>query len=384
MAFLPCLGACQEQESSPPVELDIVWIGVPWVEDDEGTWFLVDTGAPRSVVVPTAAMELEQGSTVEKALDDWAPLGRLSNVPVLLTDATIGEVAIRPEPYGGILGIDVAQQHPLLFDSLDDHLYVGNVGRVELGTTTQRSAVSVERLGAGTFCPTPDFCVPYEPARLVFEVTIEGVDTWAILDTGAATSIATEGLVRRLSAEQEVSSLISTSDAQTPPLNRHRVDLTLGDHEVRDSILGTGVDESLFAKLQVETGRRIEVLLGWSSLDDFAIEIDADSPSLHLHPYLDPPEPRTVHGTGMLLEADDDDCYRVVTLYEEQPAAAAGVQLGDCVTSVNGENPGERSAAELNAAMVTSDLGTTFDVVIAGAQHETSVTLEVTDMLPIL
>lgn len=375
---------CDAEESTRLVEHDIVWIGIPWVQGDDGSWLLVDTGAPRSIIAPPASFDLVGGSTVETSLEDWSPLGHVSGVPILVSDASVGDIATRPAPYGGILGLDVLEQHPFLFDSRDNRLYVGNLDDVRLQTTACRTKVPVERLGAGTLCLMSGFCVPFGPNRIVFEISVGGVNTWAILDTGSGVSLMTAGLISRISARHEVPSLISTSDSDSLSLNLHRVDLTLGNDEAHNTIAGTGFEESLFAKLQVETGRPVEVVLGWSSLDNFAVEVDARSPSLHLHAYSDPAEPRTVHGTGMLLRAGEGECYRVSTIDEEQPANLAGVRLHDCVVSVNGDGPGKRPAGEVNRDMATSELGTTFDLVFTRGSREFAVALEVVDMLPVL
>lgn len=382
MLFASVFG-CDVQEQTRLVEHDIVWIGVPWVQDEDGQWLLVDTGSPRSIVVPNTPLEPEHDDAfVETRLQDWSPLGHVSTVPVLLSNASIGEIAAHPEPYGGVLGLDILEEHPLLIDARDNRLYVGDLEGVELESTASRMRIPIERLGPGTLCPESGFCVPYGPNRIVFEVSIGDVDTWAILDTGAAVSLVTEGMIRRISAQKDVPSLRSTSEADALAVDLHRVDIAFGEHEVHNTIVGTGFEEALFAKLQVETGRRIEVVLGWSSLDDFAVELDAQAPSLHLHPYSDAAEPRVVYGTGMLLRTDEDGCYRVITLDEEQPASIAGVQLGDCVTSVNGEDLSMRSAQDVNREM--SQLGASFDVVIARAQQQLAVTLEVVELLPML
>ncbi len=378
-AQLACQMAPPSALDPEPVELSVEWIGIPWVQTPDGDWVLADTGAPRTVMT-SHGVGLDPGPAREVTLEDWGPLLPVPDIDVLVFDEPVGVASIRPEPYGGVLGFDVLRHHPLSIDPRAGTMWVGRRDPSSRPSHTQAPIdVPTDRLGAGNFCVTPEQCVPYPESRLVFPVVVDGEQTWALLDTGASESVATEGLLARRPGRDEQSTLTSRDENGDAGLSLHRATVTIAGTSVPDIIVRSGFDETLFAKLQVETGRRVEMLVGWSHLESFVVDVDVATPALVLYPYTEPTPPRRLFGNGMVLrDGDDDDsgCWVVTRVYQGLPADLAGIDAGDCVVSYDGDGPTERTAASVN-----TDPTSPIEVMVAQGDRVIRVQLNVVEML---
>ncbi len=371
----PTIACGLEPASTGSMLLEIEWFGTPWVQLGEQGWVLVDTGAPRTVVMPHV-MGLDPGPGRVVPVDESieAPLPWLQTV--IVADDPVGTATVRPQPYAGVLGMDALSHGVVVIDPVASVLAVGHGHDFGRAQYAQRVEVPMELSGAGVYCVEPQLCVDYEPSRMVIPVEVRGMATWAVLDTGASETVVTSSLSARLPRSPHHPPLTSRGEDDAPAPTLQRADVAVASAAAQDVIVRSGVDEALFAKLQVETGRRIEVLLGWSYLRHFVVEFDVERGSCGLYPHADAPPPRGWKGTGMLVR-DDGECFAVARIYDGQPADRAGIEPGDCIISYDGQTPSERTATSVNL-----DPTTPVQLVVDDPRGPRTITLEIVDMLP--
>lgn len=333
MFLVACVAACSSNERAPLQShtLRLTQAGLPFVQDSGGRWYVVDTGSPRTTVTPEGAGV--PGARGEMHLPGWALELEPGDVSVLVTDKPTGFDQGMLQPYAGVIGLDVLMNYTLTFDPRAHRL---DAEPAELALPSEGRWVSgAERLGPGSFCLQDGQCAHFGPSRLAFPVTIEGVATWAVLDTGSRTTGVTRALFGRLPVDEH------RAVAQTSRWSRARTrDFRLGLGEdgptLSQSTILMSDDETAFAKLRVETGRPIEVLLGQSYLQSFVTRVDARNARVGLVPYDDarPTSTDELVGLGAVLTIGAQ-CFAVADVYVNHDAATKGVRAGDCVTGVD-------------------------------------------------
>jgi hypothetical protein len=211
---------------------------VPWVQDERGYWYLLDTGAPRTLVRPEAGLEL------------------LETEPVV-TEALPEDLLLAPtdELIGGLLGADVLLAQPWWREG--DQVYFGAPPE----GLTLLASVALEPVGGGQTCLPDGQCYDYGATRLLVDLELEGRPLTLLLDTGATyvtlSGAAGEGL--GLDPERELAEL----SARVGDLEQGGVLVSRGD---------AFLDEALL-HLSDEVGRPVDGLLGQSLLAAYVVGI---------------------------------------------------------------------------------------------------------------
>jgi hypothetical protein len=321
-----------------PRVVDAAFFGVPFVQDDAGRWFVVDTGSPRTLVAPAVAGVGGAGVT-EAVLPGWQVAGLdTGGVPVVVVD--LGFLADRGalslEPFGGLVGADLLMREEVVaFDHRGGRIAFQATERVLEPPRPAAMATRFEVLGSGRTC-IDGSCFDYPASRIVVPVEVEGVATYAVLDTGATFTIALHTLVARLPALAERPRAVLGGATFT-----RTTALALGKAGANPSVANTIVMESradeVFAKLQIETGRRVELILGHSLLADHVTEIDHGKGVLALYPYAGGENPfeSWFVSIGLALR-QGDACFDVVEVEAGSDAALHGLAPGDCIVAVDG------------------------------------------------
>ena len=321
---------------------------VLWVRDSTGHWFLFDTGSPRSMIRPSV-VGLPAGTFGEYQLPNFKVTGIPDVLPPLLVTealpARLLQVEARGEvePLGGVIGADILETFRFAIDPREPFLRLNDPPGTRYSDTEPLS-LDVELRGGGRTC-ADERCWDFSATRLVVPINIGGVETHALVDTAATYVTVSRTLVPRLEEAGPVSQLIfdtrsgpaqeslarvahisvGTIDGDAAQLPQ--VPLLVGDPAVMDPAL---------SRLHVETGRRVEVLLGHSFLRRFVTEIDMSScASIKLHA-IEPQE----------LELDDfesfgffasvsEECWDVTAVVRDSTIARDGLVAGDCIVAID-------------------------------------------------
>jgi hypothetical protein len=344
MAALAVLGAGASCHGTPapaptPAQTFVVAMdGIPYLRDATGGWYLVDTGAPRTVITPDAAglAPTERG---ERVLPDWQLGLNPGNVPVVVSPAPAGQIAFSLLPFRGIVGVDLLQHFAVTLDPRAGRLVAASL---PLELDPGAAEVGVERLGAGSFCLSDGQCAAYGPSRLVVQLVVEGVHASAVVDTGSEFTRFTTSLFRRLPPRPDRPALLLPGGAVTltrvADLEASASGSAAASTVARNAIVATDDNEDLFAKLQVETGRPVEAVLGQSYLRGFVLQMDFASPALSLRAYEASAPPDDLDGSEVGIGATwglTDACFTVAGVFPGHDAERQGLRAGDCIVTVD-------------------------------------------------
>ena len=392
---LVCSVGCTSDPEAGELEQTVapyVFTVVPWVRDTSGAWFLFDTGSPRSMVRP-AVVGLPDGT-----FGDGDPAGfevpglPLPTHPLLITEALPARL-LRVEAsgeitgLGGVIGADTLSEFRFAIDPIDSRVFINDLAGTRYGDGEPLS-LDVELRGGGRTCIGDD-CWSFGATRLIVPITIGGVSTHALVDTAATYVTVSRSLMGRLEARGPVSRLFL--DTEAGPANESyarvpevrvaarggqaavlsQVPLLVGDPATMDPA---------FARLHVETGRRVEVLLGHSFLRRFVTEIDFRVPSVDLHRLDDPPLDLDRFETFGVWLSVSDDCWTVSRLVRDSSLAREGLRVGDCIGAINGAARSDLSEVEARSADLV--IGTELTLSVRrGAENQTYIA-RVEDHLP--
>jgi hypothetical protein len=211
---------------------------VPWLQDDQGYWYLLDTGAPRTTV-------LQEFVVTELLPED------LLRAP---TDV----------PIGGLIGADVLLQQPWWREG--EQVYFGEppAGIVQL------ASVPLAAVGGGQTCLEDGQCYEYGATRMLVEVELGGQLLTLLLDTGATyTTLSTVA-----------------SDGVGLGFEPTEVSARVGELEQESVLVARGdelLDEAL-AQLSDEVARPVDGLLGQSMLEAYIVGISAEELTFSVRP----------------------------------------------------------------------------------------------------
>lgn len=368
--------------------------GVPWVFDD-GRQYLVDTGTPKSFVVPMVA-GMEDDAFVLSTLSGWDVQGIGAESEVVVTrDLPAAILPMIGPDFGGILAADILAEQPFMLDPRRGRLILDDDGvfdewLVETEEPT-RAPVSVE--GGGVMCMTEERCFEHDGLRILVDVEIEGTTTTALLDTASTYTTMGQRLRDELAGDPMRPSVSISRGWDT--WDFIRVDelsvfgATLCDVPVR---VRPDVDTAL-ARLSVETGHRVELLLGHSFLLHFMTGVDYDHGVLTLARYSQqvPVETEMFESFGVWISepVPDSRCRFVTALAHGSSASEAGLGVGDCIVTIDGRESSEWSESELMVRLEGAQLGSTLELTVIGVPEEgaetpppRAVTIEKVDLLP--
>ncbi len=316
--------------------------GVPWIFDDDGYQYLIDTGTPRSFVAPPVAAHDDDVFVVE-TVPGWDVQGMGSDTEVVVTyDLPPAILPMIGSDFGGIMAADVLSRQPFLLDPLRSRFILdddGNFGEW-LSGTEQATRFPVTIAGGGTTCMQETRCFEHEGLRILVDVLVEGEPVVALLDTASTFTTMGRGLFDRLHGPTSRPSAKIARGWDEWEFVRVG-DLRMGDVALDDVPVRMNhhLDVPL-ARLSVETNRKVELLLGHSFMLHFMVGIDYDAPSVMLARYSDPApvETEMFEGFGIWLfpPRDGSSCIPVVALAHGSDADDAGIDVGDCLLEIDG------------------------------------------------
>lgn len=368
----------------PAVELALEVLPIPFVADTQGTLFVLDSGAPRTLLNPfvVPGVEASRADVPER----WSFRGfeRAS------AEAIVAEFVPprTPARFGGLIGMDLLTARDLTLDPRGHRAFLGSWAVDERTADTvaldPTARVAFELRGPGQTCLAEDLCYTWPEARIVVPLTLAGESTHAIVDTGHQFSRMTPSLLARVEDHHALTRLdYAEGPAADEGLVFLRADLELADTLLSERVIVSRRDDASFAKLQVETGVRVEVLLGQSWFREFVTHFDWRASRMVLHPYAspDPAQPTEWLGLGFEMEADGS-CFVIRNLIADSSAEGAGLTVGDCLLTIDGATPVDRSVAEVVEAWRQTEIGTSVPVQVRREGGHFGVQLLIEDLLP--
>jgi hypothetical protein len=362
------------------------------VDAQPQSFLLVDSGSPVTLVDPTNYPAISFPQTAQVTVSISFGGFTVDSVPALQTTFLGSGDTHVPEIVGG----NLMQQFPVQLDysqrDPNRAFRIGASNMTATGVEEPGGQVSFTLAGGGREIVdmTNSATVSVPATRIPITVDIEGVPHPFILDTGASEVTVRQSVYTALTADgrAQLSGLpIGTAaGARTATVTRAQT-ITVGGQTVVNAPVMTIGDE-LIDGLVNELGRPMDGLLGGSYLREFLVTIDYPNGTLQLQRYSPPTviqdEFKRVGfelGTGTGAHA-----YAAAVVYPGTDAAAKGMQMGDIIVSVDGQdldNLDPISADESLNGMVGSTkqigLGATADPALAN----TTVAVRVDDLIPI-
>lgn len=391
------LWGCAEPEPKIPSRAFFYWhSGVPWIVDDDRLQYLVDTGTPRSFVVPSVAARDDDAFAVA-VIDDWDVQGLGAHAEVVITNDLPPAILPMTGPgFGGILAADVLSQQAFMLDPTNGRFVLDEDGHFDewLVGTSAPTRVPVTVAGGGTSCMREQRCFEHDGHRVLVEVLIEGEPVTALLDTASTYTTMGRALFDRLehaSGHPQVSISRGWDTWDFTRIDALSIgDAALGDVPVR---VNPELDTAL-ARLSVETGETVELLVGHSFLLYFMTGVDYPGSSLTLARYVDPPriETEMFEGFGLWLAGATEghgSCLPVIALAHDGPADLAGMDIGDCVIELDGHDGATLTDTDVERIMDEAPLGRPLEMTVLDAAGDGSrqtparaVILTKVDLLP--
>lgn len=344
------LGGCAEPAPDESWSVPYVHTVVPWAPDADGAWYLVDTGSPRTQVMPEVAGRASSfaGEVAVTDLDlaglyDGEPLLVSASLPARLQAAlAAGEITA----FGGVLGSDLLASVPFALDRDGAQILFGAAASA---LADAGEDVPVELLGGGRACLDDGLCYEADASRLIAPVELDGEPLDALLDTASTYVTIPVAVMLRL-FDRDPSLRMAIVDLEGETVGVTRLPIRWGGVERTVEVLVVdGLGPSL-SRLHIETGRRVEMLIGHSLLEQFAVAIDHAGPSVSLVDRAGFVAAPATIGVGLLVR-DDGTCFRPVSVVRHAPAATAGVALDSCVVALDGVAPGAAGADDAAARL---------------------------------
>lgn len=387
--------ACQTSEpmhdpasSSGPEFYDFyIFTVVPWLTDASGALFLLDTGRPRTQVLPSV-VDADDDTFAEMVVPDLQLRGLpTEDVPLVISSwlppnvaAAIAREGI--DGFRGIVGVDLLGQQAFALDPREQRIVYGSPD-VRLPEAVEPGIdLGARVVGGSQTCFAPDQCFAFGPTRMLVDITLNGVQTTALIDTAATFVTMTDALFGRVeqAGPTRVVDTLRVLGAQQVRERRGRVaELGLGQEgqlrlkDVAVLVADPSLDVAL-TRLHVETGVKVEVLLGHSVLQRYFAVVDYPAARARLHPYV-PARQGRISGSFVSFgySTDSDaDCRRVSVLVLGSTIANQGLELGDCVESVDGlpkSRTGETETPELGHRITLTVTGRPTPLEAEYAEH---------------
>lgn len=366
-ALLVCT-ACEPEPWSTPS----TFTNVPWVQDNSGHWYLIDTGSPRTLI-GHGTLDQPLGAIEDKPMPGW-DAARLAlhgpslvltpRLPTVLTEL---EAAGGIDDLGGIVGADLLFRQAFTLDPDREEILFASP------PLQAAHRLRLEQVGGGDTC-FKEGCYSWGANRALVELEINGTPSWFLLDTGATFLEVETGASQRLGLEP-------VTHRSTE--NTHVVGVDVGyagspiarvaAHVANDPTL-----DAALARLSVETGRVISGLAGHTLLRDWVARIDMQRGELELGER--PGQPlavRWVHPGLKTVDDPDGECWTIGLITMGSSAEQVGLELGECVTQVDGFTPDRNPSTELDDHFIALGPGGTVAVETETATH----TLTVVDWL---
>lgn len=382
-----------------PQEVGVTFTNVGWLVDrDQGGVYLLDTGTPRTQVLPSV---LGSGvySFAETVWDD--PFGlNVDREEVVVASEFPPFLAISPNFYG-IIGADLVGQRPYLYSPKNDRLVLNpDPSSVDPASVEEGQNIPMQVLGGSGTCLDLG-CFEWGATRLIVPVTLNGVETWGLVDTGIGPiTVSQRFFERHFEDEQpptfQMVDLVDPDFSSVAPVRMTAMTVetvTVGEvveTDVRVDVppVAGGLEAAL-ARLSVEVGMQVEVLLGNSFWVRYASRFDHQTGELTVYRHLEQDHsPDRVSARGVVDSESlggmgfdlapmgalpQGDCFFAVRTVVGGEGEQLGLAEPDiCFTSIHGISPGPEDALfRLSEALDALPMGAAVDVMVdrgAGAE----------------
>jgi len=369
------------------------------VGEEPARSFLVDTGAPLTMVDTDAFPELEDGLH-EVELGGFELL--FPSLSIAAFDVFGYEQDAESE-FVGIVGGDILSEFALRLDYRDDRVWLDELPGDEVGLPAGVEAASVGvtqtvplRVRGGGRAVVPGDCpvtcgtIRLPPSRALVEVFLEEGErpVWMLVDTGASAVVLDEATLEALPAEGRPRLDGVTVGTASGPVTAYFTRVSslglqggaAGEESVPVLVLS---DDALFEGIERETGLEVRGLIGGTFLRSYLTTIDFPEERLALARYveqshIDADEFVRV-GFTMIKRAGG---WEAQDVYPGTDAAADGLLSGEVLADLDGEAISAMDQAAVSAILGRFDLGEEVPVgVVRGADTEV-LHIEVEDLLP--
>jgi len=265
---------------STPAEFADAYLVPTRANGSDPAWTILDTGAPFSLVAPSA-FNLRTSATTSEISALSIGSVTLWRVPVL---NLVGESELSGRPFGGILGYTAFAPLRLSHDPRARSLGIGDVPLPP--DVDPRGTSFTFTLRGGGVISDGSLRFSFPPSRIVVPAEIEGRPLRLLFDTGASSvTLATDVFAEivndgRPSVETEVSTV---SQSGTATVVRVRSMTVLGQTTTGTPVWSSEVIEPNLAQLEIELGGPIDGLLGHSFFREFFTVVDYPSSRVSLH-----------------------------------------------------------------------------------------------------
>jgi hypothetical protein len=357
------------------------------------SFLLVDTGSPVTLVDPTMYPAIAFPATPEVKVSISFGGFTVDDVPALQTTA-LGDRGNSNVPE--IVGGNLMQQFPVQLDySVRDPnraFRIGASNMSAMGVEEPGGEVAFTLTGGGReIVDMASSATNDVPAtRIPITVDIEGTSHPFLLDTGASEVTVRASVYAALTADgrAQLSGLpIGTAaGAKQATVTRART-ITVAGQTVVDAPVMT-IGDQLIDGLQGELGRPMDGLLGGSFLREFLVTIDYPQGKLQLQRYVPPAAIKDEFkrvgielGTGSGAHA-----YAVAVVYPGSDAEAKGINMGDVLVSVDGQDLDNLDPISADESL-DGAVGTTKQITLADAANASiangTIEVRVDDLIPV-
>ncbi|GAB4561622.1 MAG: hypothetical protein Tsb0020_09240 [Haliangiales bacterium] len=372
--------AVSDTASDEPTYHSYVQTLLPFIVDDDQNWYLLDTGTPRTQVLPHV-LGMPDDTFREMELPEWDVAALNPGYPPLIVSSVLPPLAFMEQvQLGGIIGLDLLrEQRMLTFEPRMGRLIYGPPESLlfDVGPALDAPA---SIYGGGRTCLVEGQCFNYDASRFIVEVEVEGVVINALVDTGTTYVMTTPSFLSQLPARDD--RVVLSYEREIPTTYSRFANFRLGEAEMQDVVfvLNERLGEA-FARLHVETGIRVDMLVGHSFLEYFATTFDFERERLRLYPYhnADHVNLSDFIGHGVQFELEDE-CFRVSSVAITHIDQLA---LGDCVVAIAEFPPTSEALPPLNDFLRNLRYGDVFDVQVRVDSGDIERrTLAMIDLLP--
>lgn len=306
-----------------------------------GGELLVDTGAPVTVLAP-ARFAVGAGPI---AVDALAAFGlSIARVPAL-------GVALFPDEPGlpaGLLGGSLLCQFAVTLDYRARAVTLGASAPAAMGGDGLAAPIALPfSLEGGGDAASAGTRFHYPATRVPILVTVEGVASPMVLDSGASYVVLRDARWRALAADGRARldgvPIESANGTLGASLTRAKA-ISVGageDAQSLDAVPVLDIGDDLLDGFAAEVGHPVDGLLGGAFLRAFRVTVDYPAGALRLARYSDgaPIDPDEFHQVGLTLDfapAGAAHRYVVGHVYVGTDAAAQGIAAGTTVVAVDG------------------------------------------------
>lgn len=312
--------------------------------------FLFDTGSPSMMSKDLAA---QLGLDVIETRQGRDSHGAIVETDLVRTDFTIGGTTFRDVP---VFAAEFPRTAQCLFEGvLGSELLPLCAWQIDLPDSRLRCSTEIAKLdhvGAATKQPLHDFGYPHAP---VLDVRFaRKARSKALFDTGSPGYLAISppdfgGASRNGGVGRTVSgagSLGGSMGGLAPVREQRLVELKTLD-----------IGNVQLGRADAVLRESAPSLIGASMLEHFVITLDSRNAAAYFERYRDGPLVRASYGLGLSFE----DQPSVSLVWDGSPAAAAGLRVGQRVTSINAE-PTDTSCTGIRNAMRAMSDGDTLEI----------------------